>query len=88
MSRKAAAHSLAPAVGYGLPRAVTSWPALMMPRKSLAFRLAPPTRAPSMSGLASSSAALSGFTLPPYWTTTRAAVASPNVWTSQPRMKA
>ena len=37
-----------------------------------------------MSGQASSSPALSGFTLPPYWTTTRAAVASPNVSASQP----
>ena len=33
-------------------------------------------------------AALSGLTLPPYWTTTRAAVAAPNCCASQPRMNA
>ena len=37
-----------------------------MAKKSLAFRLAPPTNAPSMFSHASSSAALSGLTLPPY----------------------
>ena len=33
-------------------------------------------------------AALSGLTLPPYWTMTRAAVAAPNCWPSQLRMNA
>ena len=70
------------------PRAVTSRAARTIARKSPALRLAPPTRAPSMSGQASSSAALSGLTLPPYWTTTRAAVASPNASASRPRMNA
>src|SRR5258705_9378341 len=36
-------------------------------------RLAPPTRAPSMSGRARSSRAFSSFTLPPYWIRTRSA---------------
>ena len=39
--------------------------AAAMARKLSAFRLAPPTNAPSMSGWASRSAALSGLTLPP-----------------------
>ena len=43
----------------------TSLPAAM-PRKSSAFRLAPPTSAPSMFGWASNSPALLAFTLPPY----------------------
>ena len=38
-----------------------------MARKSSALRLAPPTSAPSTSGWDMSSAALSGFTEPPYW---------------------
>ena len=37
-----------------------------MPRKSSAFRLAPPTRAPSMFGCDSSSPAFEALTLPPY----------------------
>jgi len=41
--------------------------ALRMARKSPATRLAPPTRAPSMSGWAQRAAALDGLTLPPYW---------------------
>ena len=41
--------------------------------KSFGSRLAPPTSAPSTSGWDRISAALSGFTLPPYWTRTRSA---------------
>jgi len=40
-----------------------------------AFRHAPPTSAPSISGWWSNSFAFSGFTLPPYWRTTFSAVA-------------
>src|SRR6185369_8426219 len=39
--------------------------AAAIPRKSAAFRLAPPTRAPLTSGTAISSAAFEGFTEPP-----------------------
>ena len=38
-----------------------------------AFRDAPPTSAPSMFGIFISSAALSGFTDPPYWMTSASA---------------
>ena len=38
--------------------------------KSAAFKLAPPTRAPSISGWVINSAVLAGLTLPPYWTRT------------------
>jgi hypothetical protein len=38
-----------------------------MATKSAALRLAPPTRAPSISGWAMSSGALAGVTEPPYW---------------------
>src|SRR5436190_1473652 len=44
---------------------------------SSASRLAPPTRAPSMSGCAMSSLALVGFTDPPYWIRTEAAASLP-----------
>ena len=42
------------------------WLANTIPPNESGFRLAPPTRAPSMSGMAISSEAFSGFTLPPY----------------------
>jgi hypothetical protein len=47
--------------------------ALTILEKSSALRLAPPTRAPSMSGWDMRSAALSGLTEPPYWMRTPAA---------------
>lgn len=47
-----------------------------MAAKESASRLAPPTRAPSISLCASSSAALSGLTLPPYWILSAEAVCS------------
>src|SRR3546814_134273 len=45
--------------------------------KSSASRLAPPTRAPSMSGWPISSLALPGFTEPPYWIRTDSAASAP-----------
>ena len=53
-----------------------------------ASRLAPPTRAPSMSLIDMSSAMFSGFTLPPYWMMTSFAVSGPYFASTQPRMKA
>ncbi len=47
-------------------RAYSSRAALMIWAKLRGSRLAPPTRAPSMSGWLMSSRAFSGFTLPPY----------------------
>ena len=43
--------------------------------KSSAFRLAPPIRPPSISGIAMSSEAFFGFMLPPYWMRTSSATA-------------
>ena len=51
--------------------------ALMMPVKSSALRAAPPIRPPSMLGWASSSGALLGFMLPPYWMRTDSAATAP-----------
>ena len=62
--------------------------ALMMAAKESAFRAAPPTRAPSMSGWLMSSAALSGFTEPPYCRRTASAAAAPKASATTPRMKA
>jgi hypothetical protein len=42
------------------------WPALTISAKLRTSRLAPPTKAPSISGWLSSSLALAGLTLPPY----------------------
>ena len=50
--------------------------ALAISAKSRGSRLAPPTSAPSMSGSASSTAALEGFTLPPYWMRMRSATSA------------
>ena len=52
---------------------VTARAAATICAKSSGSRLAPPTSAPSMSGWARISAALSGFTLPPYRMRTRSA---------------
>jgi len=46
---------------------------LMMGEKRSALRLAPPTRAPSMSGHDMRSSTLAGLTLPPYWMMTASA---------------
>src|SRR5262249_2462507 len=51
-----------------------------------ATRLAPPTRAPSMSGSAIRLSMLSGFTLPPYTMRTRAAVRSSAIAASSLRI--
>src|SRR5262245_32576808 len=59
----------------------------MMAEKLWGSRLAPPTRAPSMSGWPRSSAALSGFTEPPYWMRIRAAL-EPKRSASRARRKA
>src|SRR5262249_50771735 len=59
--------------------------AAMIFRNESAFRQAPPTSAPSMSGCAVSSAAFSGLTLPPYRTRTAAATASP--WETASRLR-
>ena len=58
----------------------------MIPKKSAAFKLAPPTSAPSIFGRANSSAALSGLTLPPYWM--RTASPAPCSYSTRSRMKA
>ena len=58
-------------VSYALARAA----AAMIAAKSSATKHAPPTKAPSTSGQAISSAAFLGFTLPPYWITIDSAVA-------------
>lgn len=51
-------------------------PALMIGMNVSTLRQAPPTSAPSISGCPRSSTAFSGFTLPPYCITTRAAVSA------------
>ena len=51
---------------------------LMIAVKPRASRLAPPTSAPSMSGLERSSLAFSGLTLPPYWMRIRSEAAALN----------
>src|SRR6266446_4396582 len=58
----------------------------MMRAKSSAFKLAPPTSAPSMSGWPSRSAAFSGFTDPPYWIRTASATAGPASSRRRPRI--
>ena len=62
--------------------------ARMISRKSSPFRLAPPMRPPSMSGCENSSAALSGFTLPPYKIRVSCAHSKPKIPSSRSRMKA
>src|SRR5262245_12981108 len=53
--------------------------------KLSASRLAPPTRAPSMSGQARRSRAFSFVTLPPYWMRTVSAVTAP--WWSRSQVR-
>src|SRR3546814_2173694 len=61
--------------------------ALAMARKSAATRDAPPISPPSTSGCANSSAALSGFTLPPYSSGSKPAIVASRAAAS-PRMNA
>src|SRR3546814_566976 len=56
--------------------------------KSSASRLAPPTRAPSMSGWLISSLALPGFTEPPYWIRTDSAASAPTAEATTGRTRA
>src|SRR6266481_1975581 len=73
-------------LGHGDLRRVVQRAPAMMRAKSSAFKLAPPTSAPSMSGWASRSAAFSGFTDPPYWIRTAPATWGPARSRSRPRI--
>src|ERR1051326_8265023 len=63
------------------------WHPRRIARNWSAFKLAPPTRAPSTSGWLRSEAALSGLTLPPYWMVKSSATSGPNKLAALRRQK-
>src|SRR5687768_8143469 len=65
-----------------------AWAAWTMRAKSSGSSDAPPTRAPSMSGWPSNSAALPPLTDPPYWIRTAPEVAAPEAPSTTARMAA
>ena len=71
-----------------MPGVLRQTPNLQMRANSSGSRLAPPTRAPSMSGCAISSAMFDDLTLPPYWMRTSAAAAGPAISPTQRRIAA